>query len=63
MAPKRSISKDTIENNVGEEVESTPVNFLVFTNTQFLIEKELDITWQKVNEVFSTKSFKAYLEY
>lgn len=60
--PKRFVSKDTIESNIGEAVESTPMNFPIFSDIQLFIEKELDITWQKVNEVFLEKSFKADLE-
>lgn len=62
MAPKRFFQKDTTWSSIGKAIESNPVNFLIFSNTQLFIEKELDITWQKVNEVLSLKSFKIDLE-
>lgn len=62
MEPKRDASKDTIEICTGEVVESTSVNFLVYSDTQLFVEKESDITWKKVNEAFSAKWFQAYVK-
>ena len=62
MAPKRSNSKDTTERSTREEVKSSLVNFPINSDNQLFIEKESYITWQKVNEVFTSKSFKADLE-
>lgn len=39
-----------------------PMNLPVYADTQLLIEKESDMTWQKVNEAFSARSFKENLE-
>ena len=62
MEPKRSASKETTKINIGEAVESTPMKFLVYSDTQLFIEKESDITWKEVNETFSARSFKPNLE-
>jgi len=62
LAPKRSISKDTTKSSTREAVESIPVNLPIFSDTQLFIEKDSNITWYKVNEVFSVNNFKEDLE-
>ena len=53
---------DTIESIIGEAVESTPVYFPIYSNTQLFVEMESDITWKKVNEIFLSRTFKVDLE-
>lgn len=43
-APKGAASKDTTERGIREVVELTPVNFLVYSNTQLYVEKESYLT-------------------
>jgi len=62
MAPKGISSKDTIGRSTREIVESTTIYLPVYSDTQLFVEKESNITWQKVNEFFSTRTFKADLE-
>jgi len=38
------------------------MRFLFYVDTQLFIEKESNITWKKVNEAFSARSFKEDLE-
>jgi len=38
------------------------VKFPVYLNTQLYVEKESDLTWQKVNEYFLAKDFAVDLE-
>jgi len=50
MANKRFVSKDTTESTTREAIESTPVKFLVYSNTQLFMEKESDLTWKNFNK-------------
>lgn len=57
MAHKRDTSKDTTKSSISEAVDSMRVNLPLYIDTQLFVKKELDLTWQKVNESFSTKIF------
>jgi len=45
MTTNRASSKDTTERSTGEVVEKTPVDFLLYADTQLFIEKESTLTW------------------
>jgi len=62
MTPKRHISKDTIKSSTGEAVESTPIYLSFYLETQLFVERELDITWKKVNEILLVRTFKEDME-
>jgi len=52
----------TTESNIEEALEQTPVDLLVYVETQLFIEKGSTLTWQQVNEALSTKSLEVDLE-
>lgn len=33
-------------------VEQVPMNFLVSTDTQLIVEKDMKITWQNIKDIF-----------
>lgn len=58
MPPNRSSSKEIIERNTGEVVESTPITMLILSDTQLFIEKDSDIGWHTIKDAFTTTNFK-----
>lgn len=62
MEPKRYNSKDTTKISTQEAVESSPMNFLVFSDNQLVIEKDSYRKRLKVNEAFIERIFKSYIE-
>lgn len=44
MAPKRVSSKVTIKSHIGESVEKTPIDLLVYVDNQLFIENGSTIT-------------------
>jgi len=45
MASNRVASKETIESSIGEAVEKTSVDLLVYVDTQFFVERGSSLTW------------------
>lgn len=62
MTPNGVASTRTIERNIGETIEQTPIDSSIYADTQLFIEKESTLTWQQVNESLSAKSLEADLE-
>lgn len=61
MASKKVASKDTIESNTGDVVEYVSRKFSVYEETQLFIEKDMNITWQEIKNIF-VDNFKEDLE-
>lgn len=62
MPTNRSTSKETTNLNTDEVVESTLLIIPILSDTQLFIEKDLDITWDKVKDTFTTTNFKVDME-
>lgn len=52
-ASKRVGSKDTIESTTGDVIEQVSVSLPIYEYTKLFIYKEIKITWQGINDIFS----------
>ena len=52
MASKREGSKETIESTTGYVFEKVYMSFLIYEDTTLFIDKEINIKWKDVNDIF-----------
>lgn len=63
MPPKRSASNERKKSYTDEVVESCQVTLHIRSDNQLIIEKDSKITWNMVKYGFTTKEYKAGIEY
>lgn len=61
MASKRARSKDIVRSSTRDVVEQVSMSLLVYIETHMFIEKDIKITWQDINTIF-TGNFEENLE-
>ena len=61
MASKKDASNDIVESNIGDVVEHVSMNLLIYVDTWLFLEKDMNITWQEIKDIF-TGYFKEDIE-